>query len=205
MKPPLVALLFLLVACGGSPVPSPSASAVQASAKPSASPSASAPAGPAVASSPPPSLSTASSAAPLGSAPVASSPAASSPGPVQSAAPSAPAQSSPPPSVAAKPAPGPNCVALVEASVKFPQLGGGTQTVIAVAKNATGAPVAGAQGSAFVQYSTTSRTVSLPNTSASGATSASWSVGGPRGTVGVTVTESAGGCTATGGTSFEGR
>jgi hypothetical protein len=100
---------------------------------------------------------------------------------------------------------GSGCVSAVQASVKFPQLGGGTQTLYVTTVNAAGQPVAGATGSAHVRYSTTSRDLALSPTDARGSAQVSWSVGGPRGTVTVTVTESAGGCTAAGTTTFQGR
>jgi len=109
------------------------------------------------------------------------------------------------PQGADQPAAQAGCVATVQASVKYPQLGGGTQTLYVTADDASGAPVAGAQGSAYVQYRTTSRSLALTDTDAGGNTAASWNVGGPRGTVGITVTETSGGCTATGSTSFQGR
>jgi hypothetical protein len=96
-------------------------------------------------------------------------------------------------------------VTTVQASVKYPSRGGFDQTVFATALNAAGAPVAGATGSAFVQYKTTSRTVPLPPTSVAGTTSATWSIGGPVGYVPITVTLTAGGCTAKGTTGFQGR
>ena len=103
------------------------------------------------------------------------------------------------------PAASTGCVATVDASVKYPQLGGGTQTVFVTADDANGNPVGGATGDAYVQYSTTSRDIPLTATDGSGATATSWSVGGPKGTVTITVTEHAGGCAATGSTSFQGR
>ena len=99
----------------------------------------------------------------------------------------------------------PDCVARVDVSVKFPQLGGGTQTAFITAVNAASAPVARANGEMVVNYSTTSRSFRLAPTDARGTTGGQWSVGGPRGQVLVTVTETAGGCTATGSTTFQGR
>ena len=97
------------------------------------------------------------------------------------------------------------CVAGVSASVKYPQLGGGLQTLYVTVDDANGNPVADAAGSAHVQYSTTSRDLPLPPTGADGGAAVSWYVGGPRGTVTITVTETSGGCTATVTTSFQGR
>jgi hypothetical protein len=110
---------------------------------------------------------------------------------------------------AASPAPaassgGANCVARVAASVKYPRLGVGTQTLYVVARNAGGAPVAGATGWAHVQYQTTSRAVPLPATDQSGEAAASWPVLGQGGEITVSIVEAAGGCTAIGAANFQG-
>ena len=121
------------------------------------------------------------------------------------APPTRPAAPSPTPLPTAPSGTSSACVATVRVSVKFPQLGGGTQTVYITAANAAGQAVGGASGSAHVRYATTSRDLALPQTDAAGTASVTWAVGGPRGTVTVTASETAGGCTATGSTTFQGR
>jgi hypothetical protein len=97
------------------------------------------------------------------------------------------------------------CVARVEATVKFPTLKGGTQTVNARVLDATGNPIVGASAEALVRYSTTTRSLPLRPTDANGRTSTAWNVGGPKGTVYVDVTASGGGCRVQTTTTFQGR
>ncbi|MGI8916098.1 MAG: hypothetical protein ACR2JY_20375 [Chloroflexota bacterium] len=100
---------------------------------------------------------------------------------------------------------GPACVTSVRAAVKFAQLRGGDQTLAVSALNDSGGGVAGATGSAHVQYKTTSRDLVLPATDSWGSTAVTWNVGAPSGSVTIQISEHAGGCTVTGSTSFQGR
>jgi hypothetical protein len=97
------------------------------------------------------------------------------------------------------------CVTSIVATVKYPHLGGGTQTLSVHAADAHGGAVSGAVGHATVHYSTRDRDLDIPATNAHGDAHVSWSVGGPRGLVTIDVTETAGGCTATTTVGFTGR
>jgi hypothetical protein len=98
------------------------------------------------------------------------------------------------------------CVANVDASVRYPQRGGFDQTVFARGTNRAGQPVAGATGAFTVYYSTVTRQFDFPGaTNSDGRNQATWSIGGPRGWVRVVVTLRSGGCTASGETGFRGR
>jgi hypothetical protein len=71
-----------------------------------------------------------------------------------------------------------SCVANVAASVKYPHLGGVTQTLYVVATNASSGAVAGASRTAYAQYSTIGRNLILPATASDGTTAVARSVGG---------------------------
>src|SRR5205814_626983 len=101
--------------------------------------------------------------------------------------------------------PNQSCVASVAASVHSAQLGGGAQTLYVTALSASGKGVPGATGVAVVHYSTTRKDLALPVTGADGRAAVTWDPGGPKGKVTISVTESGGGCTATGSTNFQGR
>jgi beta-lactamase superfamily II metal-dependent hydrolase len=68
----------------------------------------------------------------------------------------------------------------VSASVKFPSLGGGTQTLYATV-TLSGQPVQGADVGITVYYKTVTRTFTASPTGSNGKTQISWSVGRPRG------------------------
>ncbi|MBA7676002.1 hypothetical protein ES703_84242 [subsurface metagenome] len=68
----------------------------------------------------------------------------------------------------------------VSSSVKFPSLGGGTQTLYAMV-TLDGQPVQGAEVSITVYYKTVTRAFAAMPTGADGKTRISWSVGRPRG------------------------
>jgi len=68
----------------------------------------------------------------------------------------------------------------VSSSVKFPTLGGGTQTLYATV-TLDGQPVQGADVSITVYYKTVTRAFTASPTGADGRTQISWSVGRPRG------------------------
>ncbi|MBA7571078.1 hypothetical protein ES708_12834 [subsurface metagenome] len=68
----------------------------------------------------------------------------------------------------------------VSASVKFPSLGGGTQTLYATV-TLNGQPVQGAAVGITVYYKTVTRTFTASPTGSDGKTQISWSVGRPRG------------------------
>lgn len=68
----------------------------------------------------------------------------------------------------------------VSASVKFPTLGGGTQTLYATVTK-DGQPVQGAEVSITVYYKTVTRAFTGPATGPDGKTQIMWSVGRPRG------------------------
>ena len=99
----------------------------------------------------------------------------------------------------------PTCVTSVHAAVQFARRRSGDQTLLVTALGSTGVGVAGATGSAHIQYKTTSRDLVLPTTDGAGSTAVTWNVGAPTGAVTIQVSEHAGGCSVTGSTSFQGR